>query len=96
MNTACIPLARSSDPSTSHGAADQARELAAAHHRAILSCLRRHGPLGKDGIGAKTRLTGVQVCRRMDEMKALGLVVLTGKTVRSASDRPEREWKAAD
>lgn len=88
------PLARNSDPTTSHAAADQARELQARHHRIILACLREHGPLGKDGIAARTLLTGVQVCRRLAELDGLGIAKPTGKTVKSTAGRLEREWWA--
>lgn len=89
------PRARRRDPETSHKAAREARELAAHHHRLILVTLREHGALGKDGIGARTALTGVQVCRRLTEMEGLGLIALTGKTVLSTAGRNEREWRAA-
>lgn len=89
------PRARRLDPATSHQAADSAKELAARHHRLIVQVLRDHGPCGKDGIGARTSLTGVQVCRRLTEMERLGSIVPTGRTVKSTSGRNEREWRAA-
>lgn len=88
------PRARRRDPETSHQAARQAKELAAHHHRLILNVLRDHGSLGKDGIGARTALTGVQVCRRLGELEKLGLIVATGKHVMSTAGRSEREWRA--
>jgi len=39
-------------------------------------------------------LDGNQVARRLNEMKVLGLIHLTGKTVKSNSGRNEREWSA--
>ena len=89
------PMARRRDPITSHQAAEQAKELRQRHHGLILAALREHGALGKDGIGARTSLTGVQVCRRLDELHALGLIALTGKTVLSTAGRAEREWRIA-
>jgi hypothetical protein len=59
-----------------------------------LDCLIKHGALGKDGIAARTSLDGNQVARRMNEMKILGLVSLTGNTVKSNTGRKEREWVA--
>lgn len=88
------PAARQSDPATSHQAAAQAVELAAKHHRIILQCLREHGPSGKDAIASRTQLDGVAVCRRLSEMERAGLIVPTGKTVKSTAGRSEREWKA--
>lgn len=87
------PLARRTDPHTSHAAAHQAKALAADHQRAILACLEAHGPLGKDGIGARTMLTGHAVGKRLPELQRLGLVQPTGRTVPSESGRAEREWR---
>jgi predicted ArsR family transcriptional regulator len=89
------PRARNSDPATSHSAALQARELAVKHQGLILACLFKHGPLGKDGIAARTRLDGVAVCRRLSELERGGLIRPTGKTVQSTAGRAEREWKVA-
>ena len=88
------PLARNSDPSTSHGAADQAKELQARHHRIIVAALHQHGPCGKDRLAVLTNLTGVQVCRRLSELDSLGLAKPTGRTVKSTAGRAEREWWA--
>ena len=89
------PLARSIDPSTSHCAAYAAKELQARHQRIIVACLSQHGPLGKDGIAARTLLTGVAVARRTTELDRAGLIRLTGRTVQSTAGRVEREWEAA-
>ena len=89
------PQARHSDPVTSHLAAASAKEMAARHHRTILACLEAHGALGKDGIAARTQLTGVAVARRTTELHRAGLIQPTGKTVASTSGRQEREWRRA-
>ena len=39
--------ARESDPSTSHMAAEQIKEVAPQHMELIYNCLLEHGPLGK-------------------------------------------------
>lgn len=85
--------ARARDPVTSHLAAESAKDLAARHHRLILACLEQHGALGKDGIAARTRLDGVQTCRRLTELQRAGLIALTGRTVQSTAGRAEREWE---
>jgi predicted ArsR family transcriptional regulator len=90
---AVYPLARRTDPHTSHAAAHQAKALAADHQRAILACLDSHGPMGKDAIGAHTLLTGHQVGKRLPELQRMGLVQPTGRTVPSESGRQEREWR---
>lgn len=87
------PRARSTDPHTSHAAASSAKELQARHHVLILECLRRYGPLGKDGIAARTRLDGVQTCRRLTELARTGQIRETGRTVLSTAGRQEREWQ---
>ena len=89
------PAARATDPATSHQAAAQARELAQQHHRTILAALEQHGPMGKDGIAARTNLTGVAVCRRLTELQRMGKIVPTGRTVLSTAGRHEREWARA-
>lgn len=87
------PRARRRDPITSHLAAQSAAELQKAHFEIILTCLRKHGPHGKDGIAARTRLDGVAVARRLPELERKGLVCPTGRTVPSTSCRLEREWQ---
>ena len=87
-----FPRARSTDPITSFEAADSIKEAAAKHQEVICNCLKEHGPLGKDGIARLTGLDSTQVSRRMNEMKVMGMVFLTGKTVKSNSGRNEREW----
>lgn len=89
------PAARRTDPQTSQLAAAQARELAAQHHRIILSCLEAHGPLGKDGVAARTQLTGHAIGKRLPELQRMGRIMLTGRTVASTAGRAEREWRLA-
>lgn len=88
-----FPRARSTDPSTSHDAADQASILAFQHYEQILACLQRYGALGKDGIAKHSGLEGNQVARRMSELHRLGPVLLTGRLTKSNSGRSEREWR---
>jgi hypothetical protein len=84
--------ARIIDPLTSHMAAESVKDVATVHMDVIQACLKRFGALGKDGIAERTGLINSQVARRLPEMQKLGMVALTGKTVRSASGRQEREW----
>jgi len=88
-----FPRVRTTDPLTSFEAAELIKEVAKDHYNVILECLRTHGALGKDGIASLTNLDGNQVARRLSEMKALGLIQLTGNTVKSNSGRNEREWE---
>ena len=87
--------ARSSDPITSYLAADAAPKFTNKHVNTILECLAKHGPLGKDGISKLTGLDGVQISRRLPEMQKDGLILLTGKTVKSNTGNQEREWRLA-
>lgn len=89
------PMARRSDPVTSHLAAAQAKETQAKHHRVILAALEQHVACGKDRIAAMTSLNGVQVCRRLTELQRLSKIKWTGRYVTSTSGRQEREWTHA-
>lgn len=85
--------ARHTDPPTSHAAAKSVIDVAQDHHALILRCLRDNGRLGKDGIASRTRLDGVQTCRRLTELHRLGLIEPTGEAVMSTAGRREREWR---
>ena len=87
-----FPRVRATDPLTSFEAAEAIKPVASHHHQIILECLQKHGALGKDGIASLTKLDGNQVARRLNEMKIIGLIELTGNTVKSNSGRNEREW----
>jgi len=85
---------RSSDPITSHEAADAAKDLAFKHFGMIVNALKAHGALGKDGIAIHSGLEPNQVARRLNELEKMSLIELTGRTVKSSSGRNEREWRA--
>lgn len=86
------PRARSNDPLTSIEAAELATELAKQHGRATVACLKKYGAMGKDGIAEKSGLQPMQVARRLHELEIEGYIRLTGRTVKSKSNRNEREW----
>lgn len=90
------PLARSTDPGTSHAAAASAKELQADHYVRILGTLKQHGELGKDGIASRCDLTSYQVSKRLTELARLGLIEWTGRTVKSTAGRGEREWRVVN
>jgi hypothetical protein len=83
--------ARTSDPATSHQAAASITDVS-SHYAQIMEALSTIGPLGKDGISFYSRLNPNQIARRLNEMQKLGLIRLTGKKVKSNSNRQEREW----
>jgi len=86
-----FPRVRNSDPATSHQAAASITDVS-SHYAQILDALITIGPLGKDGISFYSKLNPIQISRRLNEMQKLGLIRLTGKTVKSNSNRQEREW----
>jgi hypothetical protein len=86
-----FPRVRTSDPETSHQAAASITDVS-SHYAQILEALSTIGPLGKDGISFYSRLDPNQIARRLNEMQKLGLIRLSGKTVKSNSNRQEREW----
>jgi predicted ArsR family transcriptional regulator len=85
--------ARATDAITSFQAADSIKDVAKMHQEVIVACLKRFGPLGKDGIAKQTGLESNQVARRLKELQTLDLIELTGGTVQSFSGRSEREWR---
>lgn len=88
------PKARSTDPITSHMAADSAKELAKRHRERIVQCLTE-GPCGCSELAKRTGLDPHQVGKRMKELEQEGLAIPTGRTVLSRSGRQEREWMFA-
>ena len=92
FNLSEFPRVRKTDPVTSFQAADSIKPVAPKHYSVILDCLQTYGALGKDGTASLTNLDSNQVARRLNEMNKLGLIKLTGKTVKSDSGRQEREW----
>lgn len=88
------PLARKTDPVTSHHAASRVREFSPKHCETILSVLRKQGPLTVDEIAKLTPLLAHQINKRLPELRRNGLADTTGETRLSASGRPERVWVA--
>ena len=87
-----FPRVRTTDPLTSFEAAEAIKPAVSQHYQIILECLQTYGALGKDGIASLSKLEGNQVARRLNEMQKIGLICLTGRTVKSNSGRNEREW----
>jgi hypothetical protein len=92
-----MPLfaARKSDPPTSHSAASRVKEFRRQQHAVIIDALAA-GPAGASRIAERCGLDSHQVGKRLHELEAAGRIVLTGRTVASASGRGEREWRATD
>ncbi len=75
---AAMPLARNSDPSTSHEAAACARKFADDHKQVIREALAEHGPMTSEQIAGKTGLSYHAVARRISELRPSGRVVFAG------------------
>jgi predicted ArsR family transcriptional regulator len=84
-----FPRARNTDPSTSHMAADQAKELANRHHLIILSALSKPGTIYD--IADRTGLNHNAVARRMSELERGGLTYTHGEK-EGRSGRMCRVW----
>jgi predicted ArsR family transcriptional regulator len=89
-----LPLFRRTDPVTSRIAAADAKRFRGEHHRQILEALAA-APGGASAIAARCGLVPHQIGRRLHELAKAGLIAETGRLVRSASGRHEREWKVA-
>ena len=83
------PQARTSDPYTSHLAAKAMNP--SAHYALIVDALKISAA-GKTLIAKRSGLHHGQVARRLIELERSGVIGLTGKTVKSDSNRQEREW----
>jgi len=83
------PRARNSDPYTSHLAAKTMNP--SAHYALIIDALKVSAA-GKTLIGKRAGLDHNQVSRRLNELEKQRIIGLTGKTVKSDTNRQEREW----
>ena len=75
--TATLPRARSRDPQTSHQAAERAKVFAPTHAQLIYDVLTVTNMTASE-IADCTRLTVVQVCRRLPEIDGLTVVTRGG------------------
>lgn len=87
-----LPLFRATNPATSRAAAADAKRFRGEHHRLILEALAG-GPAGASGIAERCGMAAHQIGKRLHELAKAGRIVETGRVVRSASGRGEREWK---
>jgi hypothetical protein len=88
------PLARRTDPSTSHVAAARAGSLAGAHQVKILEALAQG-----DGtiyvLAERSGLTHVQVARRLPDLTQANRIRLTGEEREGPTGRMCRVWALA-
>lgn len=89
------PKARATDPQTSHDAAASMKKAASHQCVVVLMALRELGEAGAEQIANRCKLDKFQVCRRLPELEAAGIVeVVEGKTRKTKSGRQERTWRA--
>lgn len=90
-------LARSMDPQTSKDAAKSCGELRGVHHRLIMQILAGGEDLNADQIADRSgcSMDRVQVGKRMHELLAAGMVVLSGSVAPSDSGRMARCYRVA-
>ena len=89
------PLARATDPETSHMAGARVVDFVGTHDAIILVVLRRRPFSGfnSEQIAAGCSLTQVQVARRMMKLAEAGLVLRTEETTKQRSRRAATVWK---
>lgn len=87
------PLARSTDPITSHIAAANASGFAATHRAMILTVLEEYGPMTSYEIAANIPgLVAHQILKRLPELQRQGLIATTGET-RPTGRTFSRVWR---
>lgn len=86
-------LARRDDPETSKAAAARVPHFASAHHAKIYSALLERPGTIYD-LAHRTKLTHVQVARRLPELEELEVVEPTNETRPSPYGRACRVWQA--
>lgn len=87
------PLARATDPLTSHEAAARVAEFASAHHQRVMDALRRAGGrAGAEQIAFVAGMDAYAVRKRLPELAEAGAVRVTDDTAMTRSGRRERIW----
>ena len=94
------PKARSSDPDTSHDAADSVAKVAETQH-AILAMLQQFGPATDQDIFLRLAEAGFRVApsgarTRRKELQDMGLVEWSGVKRKLRSGRQSRVWALTD
>lgn len=86
-------IARNTDPSTSHEAAQEGEKSGAfgGQRLSILEALRHHGEMHGDAIAEEVGLLTHQVLKRLSDLQRMGLAVPTDKRVGK-----QRVWRALE
>ena len=88
------PLARTSDPGTSHAAASSMRKGAAIQRDQIVNALRAHGPMNHWEIDNVLGFQHPSAARRMKELVDDGRVIKTLRTSETGSGRQATVYRA--
>ena len=90
MNQFCLvlPLARRTDPATSHAAANKAASIAPSQRNIIAAALSTPGTVKQ--ISDRCGLSQYAVSKRLPELQRMGLIELTGREIDGC-----REWRRA-
>ncbi len=83
-----VPLARRTDPATSHAAANRAASIAPSQRNIIAAALA-YEPGTVKMIADRTGLSQYAVSKRLPELERMGLIRLTGREIDGC-----REWRA--
>ena len=86
-----VPMARATDPATSHKAAEGAKAFAPSQKETILEALRL-GPAGKTELSRRTGINDVAVARRCSELVKERKVLILSEDGISASGNCERVY----
>lgn len=87
-------LARSTDPITSHHAANAAAGFADTHRRMILTVLEEYGDMTAHEIAAHIPgLVPHQIMKRLSELYGAKLIAPTGETRQATGRTPARVWR---
>lgn len=82
-----VPLARRTDPATSHAAANRAAFIAPSQRNIIAAALA-YEPGTVKMIADRTGLSQYAVSKRLPELERMGLIELTGREIEGC-----REWR---
>ena len=88
------PRARTTDPETSHEAAESVTQSAAGQRTRCLEALHEHGPLTADEIDALVGWRLTTAGRRLPELAELGHVKTTSEKRRTRTGRNAYVWRA--
>lgn len=86
--------ARSTDPATSHQAAQAATSFAGTHCERIHKALQLCGPMDPEQIGSMVDMEPYSVRKRLSNLQKAGQAEPTGAIVKTKSGRTQRVWRA--